>query len=396
MARMDFGAAVRAAHGADPAALPDLIGRLAGGFGATDVVLYLVDFQQVVLEPLPDRPAHMEVPHREAVSSTMAGRAFLEEQPVTASRADGVRVWVPIAEGSDRTGVLALTVTDASPALLQQCVEIGLLAGYLIAVHDRSTDLYGLYRRRRSLTLSASMQWDLLPPLVVRSPAIDIAGLIEPAYEVGGDCFDYAINGATADIALFDPVGHSLHSALLAALAVGAYRHQRREGSTLTQIHDGLDDAISEHFEDLSFVTGLLARLDLSSGTLHWTNAGHPPPLLLRRGAGARTLSCAPTVPFGLGRSLHRPARQPPTVAADALEPGDGVLFFTDGAIEVRDAQGRALGSEGLADLASRHLSHDPRPEQIVRHLARAVLEYRQDNLADDASFVMLTWKGRS
>lgn len=395
MAGVDLGAAVRAASGADPGALPDLIGGLAAALGATDVVLYLVDFEQATLEPLPNRSTHLEIPHREVVSGSMAGRSFLDQQTVTASRADGVRVWVPIVEGSDRTGVLALTVTDASPALLEACADLGLLAGYLIGVHNRSTDLYSLYRRRRSLTLSASMQWDLLPPLVLKSPAIDIAGLIEPAYDVGGDCFDYAINGATADVALFDPVGHTVKSALIAGLVMGAYRHHRREGRTLTEIHATLDDAISEHYDDMSFVTGQLARLDLSTGTIHWTNAGHPAPLLLRRGTDARTMSCRPTLPWGLG-PLSGSARQLPTVATETLEPGDGVLFFTDGAIEVRNAQGRELGRDGLADLVSRHISEDPRPEQTVRRLTRDVLEYRQDVLADDSSFVLLNWKGRA
>ena len=393
---IDLGSAVRAAHDVDPAALPDLVAGLAARLGATDVVLYLVDFEQATLEPLPGRSSHAEIPHSEVVAASMAGRSFLDQQPVTASRSDGTRVWVPVVEGSDRTGVLAMTVTDALPALVAACADLGLLAGYLIAVHNRSTDLYSLYRRRRSLTLSASMQWDLLPPLVLRSPSIDIAGLIEPAYDVGGDCFDYAINGATADVALFDPVGHTVRSALLAGLVMGAYRHQRREGRTLTEIHETLDETIGEHYDDMSFVTGQLARLELTTGTLHWTNAGHPAPLLLRSGTGARTLSCPPTLPWGLGRSLAGAARQPPTVAVETLEPGDGVLFFTDGAIEVRNAEGRELGRDGLADLASRHLSEDPRPEQTVRHLTRDVLDYRQDALADDSSFVLLSWKGRA
>jgi serine phosphatase RsbU (regulator of sigma subunit) len=395
MSSLDLGAVVNAARDVDPAALPDVVGGLAAQLGATDVVLYLVDFAQVTLEPLPDRSAHVEVPHSEVVSDTMAGRAFLTQQPVTEKAGpQGVRLWVPIVEGSDRTGVLAVTLAEPSPALVTQCANLGLLVGYLIAVHHRSTDLYSLYRRRRALTLSASMQWDLLPPLVVKSPAIEIAGLVEPAYDVGGDCFDYAINGPTADVALFDPVGHTVKSAILAGLAVGAYRQQRREGRTLTEIHETLDDSISENYDDMSFVTGQLARLELATGTLQWTNAGHPAPLLLRRGAGVRTLSCPPTLPWGLGRRLSGSARKLPTVETETLAPGDEVLFFTDGAIEVRDTERRELGRDGLADLFDQQHSDDSPPEQTVRHLARAVLEYRQDVLADDSSFVLLRWNG--
>ena len=49
----------------------------------------------------------------------MAGRAFLTQMPVTAERPEGTRVWVPIREGSDRTGVLALTLPDAEPGRVQ-------------------------------------------------------------------------------------------------------------------------------------------------------------------------------------------------------------------------------------------------------------------------------------
>jgi serine phosphatase RsbU (regulator of sigma subunit) len=395
MAGIDLGAAVRAAHRADPAAVPDVVAGLAAQLNASDVVLYLTDFEQATLEPLPDRSAHAEAPHSEAVSDTMAGRAFLEEQPVIVARINGARVWVPIVEGSDRTGVLALTVTDPTPEVVEDCVELGMMAGYLISVHNRSTDIYSSYRRRRSMALSASMQWDLLPPLVMKSPMVDIAGLIEPAYEVGGDCFDYAINGATADLALFDPVGHSLHSALLAALAVGTYRHERREGATLEQMHEGLDIAIAQQYRDLSYVTGQLARLDLMSGTLHWTNAGHPCPLLLRRGAPVRELSCPPTVPWGLGQTMCTAGQRRPTVATVVLEPGDTLLFFTDGATEARDPDGQQLGPDRLGVLLSGHVSEEPRPEQVVRRLTRSVRDHRQDKLADDATFVMLCWNGR-
>src|SRR5579885_1748607 len=104
---------MRAAQDADPSSVPEVVVRIAADIGATDVVVHLVDFAQTTLEPLPDRTTHFEVPCSEAVASTMAGRAFVDQQPVTAPRADGIRVWVPVVEGSDRTGVLGLTVSTA-------------------------------------------------------------------------------------------------------------------------------------------------------------------------------------------------------------------------------------------------------------------------------------------
>jgi hypothetical protein len=71
-----------------------------------------------------------------------------------------------------------------------------------------ATDSYSLARRRQPMSLAAEMQWQLLPPLTFVTSRVVIAGLLEPAYEVAGDAFDYALNGDIAHLAVIDPVGH--------------------------------------------------------------------------------------------------------------------------------------------------------------------------------------------
>ena len=308
MPPLSLGRALRIAQGADPAAIPDIVLRIAGEFGATDVVVYLVDFAQTTLEPLPDRSTHTEVPKSEEVATTMAGRAFVDQRATSVQRPEGVRLWVPIVEGSDRTGVLAVTVADADDDIVRACEDLGVFAGYLIATQARATDIYNLHRRRRSLSLAASMQWDLLPPLVLRTERMTVAALIEPAYEVGGDCFDYALNETVLDLGVFDPVGHGMASALIAALNVGAYRHDRRRGQSLEQMHAHLDETMRAQFRDLSFATGQLVRVDMGSGEMTWTNAGHPLPMLLRGGKVIDELRCPsqPAVGAGRARGLRR------------------------------------------------------------------------------------------
>ena len=391
MTRLILGDALRAAQLADPASIPDVVLKVAGDLGATDVVVYLVDFAQTTLEPLPDRSNHAEVPHSEDVAGSMAGRVFVGQVPLSAERADGTRVWVPIVEGSDRTGVLAVTVPAASEEIVRTCEELGLFVGYLIATQARSTDLYNLRRRRRSLSLAASMQWDLLPPLVLKTERISVAGLLEPAYEVGGDCFDYALNGAVLDLGVFDPLGHGVASALIAALCVGSYRHDRRESQTIEQIHAHLDRVVAEAFPQ-AFATGQLARIDLDSGTMSWTNAGHPQPMLIRGGHVLGDIECGPTMPWGLG-SLTEGA--PVTVATEALEPGDSVLFYTDGVVEAHLPGGDEFGVSRLADLVGQQASDEFEPEEVVRRLVRAVLEHQDDRLSDDATLVLFQWHGQ-
>lgn len=379
---------MRAARSADPASLDTILATVGREIGAADLVLYLVDFEQVMLEPLGDHPDLPKAPRAQAVATTMAGRSFLDQRPVTAERPDGTRIWVPVIEGSDRTGVLALTIPSADPATVEACEEIGLFAGYLIATRAAFTDVFAHHRRRKTMSLAASIQWDLLPPLVLKASRVTVAGLLEPAYHVGGDCFDYAVNGSILDIGIFDAMGHGLDSALLSTLALGCYRNDRREHRSIEYIHSDLDTVIDDRYRGRGFVTGQLAQLHLDTGRLEWTNAGHPRPLLIRGGRAVGQLACRPTVPWGLTISSA------PTTATDALEPGDGVLFFTDGVIDARGPRTTEFGIERLADLAGRTASEEGSAEETVRHLIRAILEHHGNGLADDATVVLVQWHG--
>ncbi len=347
-----------------PQSMTDIMLRVAKPLGATDVVVLLVDFAQNTLEPLPDRGTHADPPEQEPVVGSMAGRAFVEGATVVAERVDGTRVWTPIIEGSDRTGVLALTVSGPANSILDACEELGLLAGYLIATQARTTDWYNGHRRRRALSLAASMQWDLLPPLVFKTPSVTVAGLLEPAYDVGGDCFDYALNGRTLNVGIIDAMGHGVASALISALAVGSYRHDRREGRLLADIHTNLDEEIATHCPPVTFATGQLAQIDIDTGAMTWTNAGHPLPLLIRGGQVIGQLSCDPTIPWGLASAFGR--SDTPTVATESLEPGDSVLLYTDGVIEAHKPGGDLFGLERLTDITGRHASDLLEPEEIV------------------------------
>ena len=71
--------------------------------------------------------------------------------------------------------------------------------------------------------------------------------------------------------------------------------------------HAAIDQALAGHYDDLSFATGIIARLDTFSGHLEWSCAGHPPPLLLRGRKVVAELSCDPALPFGLGAGPRSP-----------------------------------------------------------------------------------------
>ena len=367
--------------------MPTIVAKTAADSGASDVVVYLVDFGQTTLEVMPDLSREGPTPPPEAVATTMAGRAFTDQKVLVAERGDTSRVWVPIVEGSDHTGVIALTAPTSEEAVLEGWAELGILAGYLIAVHTRCTDVYNRYRRRHAMSLAASMQWDLLPPLVLHSDGLTVAGLLEPAYDIGGDCFDYSINGDFLDLAIVDAVGRGLAAARIASLVLSSYRHDRRDHLLLAAIHENLSARIVEGCEAHSFATGIVGQIDLRTGVFSWTNAGHPPPLLIRAGRVIGELECAPTPPWGI------PGRDP-TLATQQLEPGDYLLLYTDGITDARTRTGEFFGVERLIDFMNRYSAESLQPESMLRQLVNGVRTHQGvDDLHDDATAMLIRWE---
>jgi hypothetical protein len=350
---------------------------------AWDPVVYLSDFSGNVLLPLAAK-----VP-KEDVAVSMAGRAFTTGQPVTAERDGTVRVWVPITEQASRTGVLAVTITRAIPAVLEQIELLGVFAGLALAAAALVSDTPYVRRQQRAMSLAASMQWDLLPPLNTRTPQAVIAGLLEPAYDIAGDAFDYAFSDGYLDFAIIDGMGHGIASTLLTGLVVGAYRHARRNGASIPDMHTIMDQALADHYGDDSFATGIVGQLELATGRLEWTCAGHLPPLLLRGRKVVAELNGEPIVPFGLRGG-------PPPLWGIDLEPGDAVLLYTDGVTEAHLGNGELFGLDKLIDLVERQAASNQQPEELLRRVVTGLLDHQPDGLRDDATFLLVRWAGRA
>src|SRR2546429_2516200 len=73
------------------------------------------------------------------------------------------------------------------------------------------------------MTVASELAWQLLPPLTFGSERVVISGALAPAYDLGGDSFDYGVDTETARIAVFDAMGHGLEAGLLAPVAVAPF-----------------------------------------------------------------------------------------------------------------------------------------------------------------------------
>jgi hypothetical protein len=378
-----LGHLLEASHDLAPDDLVAAARQAGKALDGEDVAIYLADYEQVMLVPLPDGTDRTPL----VIDTTLAGRAFTAIAVQEADTESGRRLWLPLLDGAERLGVLGLTLPMVDDALRVRCSWLATLLAELLMTKGQYTDSYFLSRRRQPMGLAAEMQWQLLPPLTFVSPQVVIAGLLEPAYEVAGDAFDYALNGDTAHLAVIDPVGHDLTASVLAAVTVGSYRHSRRAGLGLADTYATADQAIATQFGGERFVTGQLAQLDCATGRLQWLNSGHPLPLLVRRAKVVGTLACQPVPPLGLGIGE-------PELATVALEPGDRVLFYTDGVTEGRSLDGEPFGEVRLADLLVRETLAGQPAAETMRRLAHAILAHQGRTPRDDATMVFLEWPG--
>ena len=373
---------------AAPGAIVASLSSAATSVDASDVVLHLIDYDHTTLMPyrasVPDSEDQQPVP----VDGSMAGRAFQTGAVVATERETGWRVWVPVQERANKLGVLAMSLPVFDERVDTFCQDLGNAAAYLLIASAHYTDLPHVLRRRQDMDLAAEMQWSLLPPLSYTSAGTTLAGLLEPAYEVGGDCFDYAANDTRLDVAVFDSMGHGLTSAVLAALLIGAYRHSRRGGQDLPQIATSVDTAARAFPGPATFGTALFATLELPTGQLRWLTCGHPQPIIVRHGSTLPALEIQPGVPLGFGTLGPIVG----TLTDVALEPGDGILLYTDGVTEARDPDGNVFGEPRLRDLLAREHQAGGPPQEIIRRLVRSALDHSQVRLRDDATMVYVRW----
>ena len=355
--------------------------------GMTDVSLYLVDLDQRLLVPL--GPGETTPAQHLDIDSTVAGQAFRTQRIQFETAADGAdtRVWAPLMDGADRIGVLGTTVSEADDVTTQRVMHMASITAGLVVLKSSHGDSLVLTRRLRDMDLAAELRWSLLPPLTFTNDRVAVAGMLEPAYEIAGDAFDYAVNGDVAHLAIVDAMGHGLEASRMASLAVGSYRHSRRRGLDLEATFSAMDTVVAAQFGTERFVTGQLVRLDLETGRLTWVNAGHPRPLLWRDGAPADNLHCETSLPLGLG---YVPAE----VAQVSLEPGDAILFLTDGVLEARSPDGEFFGRDRLARMWLEAATGGQLPAEVLRRLCHGILDHQKGRLQDDATLLMVVWTG--
>ncbi|MET0579644.1 MAG: PP2C family protein-serine/threonine phosphatase [Ilumatobacteraceae bacterium] len=365
-----------------PGRAPALVEPVRRVLGAQAGRVFVADYSLRRLQQV-DESGPVGAPH--LMAGTIAGRAFTSGD-VTVAPGHPTVVAVPLVDGTDRIGLLELDYDIWEGGLPEGWERVVAVFVCVLITKSRYRDLWVRGRRSEPLSAAAEVQWDLLPPLSCSTTEVAVGGILEPAYEIGGDSFDYAVNGAQLEFSIVDAIGHGMSAVLMSAAAINSLRSARRTGVELVDAFHQADQLIEARFGHSYYVTSQFGSLDLSTGVLTWVNAGHVLPMLVRNGTYAGELRCRPSTPLGLGGPVVE-------VATHQLQRGDRVLFYTDGITESRSPDGEFFGRDRLADFLVRAALDGVPVAETARRLSAAVIDYVDDGLSDDATLLLIEYR---
>jgi serine phosphatase RsbU (regulator of sigma subunit) len=386
-ARLDPVGLLAAVENASPVAAADVLAeRLTDALGASEVSFLVADFSGQALVRLghgnsaaASRTQGRETAERVPLVGSPHGRALAGQTLEVEADAHGVRLFAPVTNRGEAIGVLELSLPRHPDE--QTLTDVALAAhmlAYVIIANRRFTDLFEWGQRSVRLSLAAEIQHRLLPgSYTCEAGQFTLAAWLEPSGDIAGDTFDFAIERDTLHVSITDAMGHAINASMLATILVGALRNARRAGVELGEQARLANAGLGDHTGWSDFVTGQVARIDLRTQTATIVNAGHPLPLRLRHGRVA-AVALEADAPFGILRDIkYRVQRLP-------LEPGDRLMFLTDGMTERNLVDIEALIEAG----AQMH------PREAVQHLVHAVLEATGGTPEDDATVMCLDWHG--
>jgi len=288
----------------------------------------------------------------------------------------------PIFYKEEHRGVLVIGRQKASSFFNAGQIAVARMVaeyfGIIFAMNDLQKRRAEDMRSLRDLEIAAEIQLSLMPQAFDGFVDIDMYGSCLPAQRAGGDYFD-TVSLADGSLLIFiaDVMGKGVPAALLAAMirtnlnALGALA--ARPDSILQKINDlMIRDLINLDI----FITAACGWISSDRRTLHLANAGHPPPLLHRQGAGVRRLQVH-GLPIGVLSDLECECE------SFDLDRDDYLLFYTDGFIDAASPEGVTLDIDGLSNALEKR-SAEKSARNVANELFRLTSKWTGRGVTDD------------
>lgn len=352
---------------AHPAELPEAVNRSLADDGSLKATIWLCDIGG-------DRLADLAGDQQpQDVEGTLAGRCYQNLESI----ASNDRLLAPLESLGRVIGVLELTGSDLAARGDEMRTAAKVIADRLLGAKGHS-DVVERARGGGDLALAATIQHDLMPIPSYLGDHVEVGGWIEPAYDIAGDSFDYAVNDDEVVFGVFDSVGHGLRSCQLSTVAIGSFRLGRRRGASLAEITAVIEEELGTIAEPGEFITAAMGRAILSRRELELANMGHLAPLRIRDGKASQP-EWEASLPLGLNG-------KEPAIHTFDIHPGDSVYLFSDGVIEALDEDRSRFGPDTLAALLERSVAEERTVSATCHGALNAVIAHVGGSLRDDAT----------
>ena len=244
--------------------------------------------------------------------------------------------------------------------------------------------------------MAHDIQMGLVPqrfPAFPDKPEIDIYATLKPALDVGGDLYDYfLLDQDHLCFVVGDVSDKGVHAALFMAMTRSAFKisAMAQHPSWITSIFSVVNRFLCENNESQMFVTMLGGILDLRTGRIQYTDGGHEPPFVVRRGGKVEMVQKKGGVALAFLEDY------PFTAGEIQLEPGDALVLYTDGVNEAMNSRRELFKASRIEEtLAS--IPEGESAEVIVKALMRNVSKFA-DNApqSDDITILVLRYSGNN
>jgi len=236
-------------------------------------------------------------------------------------------------------------------------------------------------KQQREFEEARLIQRGLLPTALPRIAGLTLSSSWRPANGVGGDCFDALTFGESAiGLSIADVAGKGVPAALLMSNLQAAVRAFAQEAAPPASVCASVNRLLCRNMASGRFVTFCYARIDIAARRLTYANAGHNPPLLIRRDGSIERLSPGGTVLGVFPENAYEQGEFP-------LRDGDRLVFYTDGISESRNAAGDELTDDGVAQTAQRHRALDA--EAMLAAMLSEIEQFNEGKYEDDATLIV-------
>ena len=294
---------------------------------------------------------------------------------------------VPLQTDTQVTGLLYVDATDFVRSFDANDLSLLTVLANIAAIRIEHSRLLEVEQAEkfmaRELEQAAEIQRGLLPRQTPEIPGLQLAGRSAPCRSVGGDYFDFfpLADGRIAFL-VADVAGKGLSAALLMSNLQARVQALMEVETDIARLVTRLNHSLKANTPDNKFITGFFAILDPRTGSMTYTNAGHNPPILVRRNgkaelltAGGPVLGILPNIPYLGGQTI--------------LAPGESLVLYSDGVSEAPNAAGEEFGEEAIAQIAV--ACHDRPAQETMLEIGRQLRAFLGDRQPiDDVTLLVV------